>query len=400
MKEISNTFLSSISDMLHNAQNTVKTAVNLAMVYSYYEVGRMIFEEEQKGSDRAEYGKYIIKELSEYLTAEFGKGYSKENLKLMRRFYVVYSNDQIEETLFTQFNNLPQVSSGRRFYLSWSHYLKLMRIDNIDERHFYEIESIRNDWSLTELKRQFDSSLYERLALSTDKDSIKRLAAKGQIIEAPTDMIKDPYVLEFLGLEELPTYSENELETRIIDNLEKFLSDINEKRALVLDADDEDDNSGVTTLTPTMDITALREHYEQLKRDIIDSGQGVIKDLDKFGNAPSGVALKFMYSGLNLKADAMVMHVTFAFEDLLYFIDSFLDAKHTEEISITFNLDMKINETEKINNLNASSANISQNTYLTNHPYVDDVEKEKELMESEGHSFQDRVPLGAEDGEE
>ena len=86
----------------------------------------------------------------------------------------------------------------------------------------------------------------------------------------------------------------------------------------MLDADDEDDNSGVTTLTPTMDITALREHYEQLKRDIIDSGQGVIKDLDKFGNAPSGVALKFMYSGLNLKADAMVMHVTFAFEDLLY----------------------------------------------------------------------------------
>ena len=96
VKEISNTFLSSISDMLHNAQNTVKTAVNLAMVYSYYEVGRMIFEEEQKGSDRAEYGKYIIKELSEYLTAEFGKGYSKENLKLMRSFYVVYSNDQME----------------------------------------------------------------------------------------------------------------------------------------------------------------------------------------------------------------------------------------------------------------------------------------------------------------
>ena len=102
------------------------------------------------------------------------------------------------------------------------------------------------------------------------------------------------------------------------DNLEKFLSDINEKRALVLDADDEDDNSGVTTLTPTMDITALREHYEQLKRDIVDSGQGVIKDLDKFGNAPSGVALKFMYSGLNLKADAMVMHVTFAFEDSVF----------------------------------------------------------------------------------
>ena len=111
------------------------------------------------------------------INAEFGKGYSQDNLKLMRRFYVVYSKDQIGETVFPQFNNLPQVSSGRRFYLSWSHYLKLMRIDNIDERHFYEIESVRNDWSLTELKRQFDSSLYERLALSTDKDSIKRLAA-------------------------------------------------------------------------------------------------------------------------------------------------------------------------------------------------------------------------------
>lgn len=182
------------------------------------------------------------------------------------------------------------------------------------------------------------------------------------------------------------------------DSLEKFMSDINENRAIVLDADD-DEESGVTTLTPTMDITALREHYEQLKRDIIDSGQGVIKDLDKFGSAPSGVALKFMYSGLDLKANAMVMHVTYAFEDLLYFIDSYLDAKHSEEISITFNLDMKINETEKINNLNASSSNISRDTYLANHPYVDDVEKEKELMENEGQPFLDKVPLGTEDDE-
>lgn len=226
MNELSNTFLSNISNILHSAQNNAKTAVNLAMVYSYYEVGRMIFEEEQKGSDRAAYGKYLIKELSEYLTSEFGKGYSQENLKLMRRFYVVYSNDKIGETPFTQFSNLPQTPNGRRFYLSWSHYLKLMRIDNMDERHFYEIESVRNNWSLTELKRQFDSSLYERLALSTDKDLIKRLGAEGQIIENATDMIKDPYVLEFLGLEELPTYSENELETRIIDNLEKFLLEL------------------------------------------------------------------------------------------------------------------------------------------------------------------------------
>lgn len=226
MNEISNTFLSNISDMLHNAKSNAKTAVNLVMVYSYYEVGRMIFEEEQKGADRAAYGKYILKELSEYLTTEFGKGYSQDNLKLMRRFYVVYSKDQIGETLFPQFDNLPQTPTGRRFYLSWSHYLKLMRISNVDERHFYEIESVRNDWSLNELKRQFDSSLYERLALSTDKDSIKRLSTNGQIIENATDMIKDPYVLEFLGLEELPTYSEKDLETRIIDNLEKFLLEL------------------------------------------------------------------------------------------------------------------------------------------------------------------------------
>lgn len=184
------------------------------------------------------------------------------------------------------------------------------------------------------------------------------------------------------------------------DNLDEFLKDINEKRAVVLDADTDDEQSGISTLTPTMDITAIREHYEQLKRDIIDSGQGVIKDLDKFGSAPSGVALKFMYSGLDLKADAMVLHVTYAFEDLLYFINKFLDVNSQEEINITFNLDMKINETEKINNLNASSANISQDTYLANHPYVKDVEKEKELIDGEGHSFQDKVPLGGSDGEE
>lgn len=226
MNDISTTFLSNISDMLHNAKSNAKTAVNLVMVYSYYEVGRMIFEEEQKGADRAAYGKYILKELSEYLNAEFGKGYSVTNLKQMRQFYSIYSTDTISQTLSDQFESLPQTMTGRKFFLSWSHYLKLMRITNVDERHFYEIESVRNDWSLSELKRQFDSSLYERLALSTDKDSIKRLSTDGQIIENATDVIKDPYVLEFLGLEELPTYSENELETRIIDNLEKFLLEL------------------------------------------------------------------------------------------------------------------------------------------------------------------------------
>ena len=225
-KTVNNDFLQSVSDVLAQAQKNAKTAVNLSMVYAYYEIGRMIVEEEQHGENRAAYGKQLLRELSAYLTDTFGKGYSAENLKLMRRFYTVYSHDQIGETVFTQFENLPTVSTGRKFYLSWSHYLKLMRIDNVDERHFYEIESVKNDWSLSELKRQYDSSLYERLALSTDKDKVYRLALEGQKMEKSKDAVKDPYVLEFLGLKELPEYSESELESRIIDHLQQFLLEL------------------------------------------------------------------------------------------------------------------------------------------------------------------------------
>ena len=138
--------------------------------------------------------------------------------------YVFYY--RIGETVFPQFNNLPEVGTGRRFYLSWSHYVKLMRIENIDERHFYEIESVKNDWSLAELRRQFDSALYERIALSKDKKGVKELSEKGMIIESPSDVIKDPYVLEFLGLPELAQYSESDLESRIIDKLQEFLLEL------------------------------------------------------------------------------------------------------------------------------------------------------------------------------
>ena len=219
-------FMEQISSVIRDAKNHIKVNVNLTMVYAYYKIGKMIFEEEQKGSDRAEYGKRILIELSNFLTNEYGKGFSSDNLKLMRRFYVVYSHDQIGETVFPQFNNLPEVDTGRRFYLSWSHYVKLMRIENIDERHFYEIESVKNDWSLTELRRQFDSALYERIALSKDKKGVKELSEKGMIIESPSDVIKDPYVLEFLGLPELAQYSESDLESRIIDKLQEFLLEL------------------------------------------------------------------------------------------------------------------------------------------------------------------------------
>lgn len=219
-------FLKNVSEVLENARKNAKTAVNLSMVYAYYEIGRMIVEEEQHGQNRAAYGKQIVQELSNYLAEKFGKGFSTTNLKQMRQFYIIYSQDQISQTLSDQFENLPAVNTGRKFYLSWSHYLKLMRIDNVDERHFYEIESVKNDWSLSELKRQYDSSLYERLALSTNKDKVYRLALEGQKVETAKDAVKDPYVLEFLGMKELPEYSESELESRIIDNLQHFLLEL------------------------------------------------------------------------------------------------------------------------------------------------------------------------------
>ena len=226
MNEVSNEFLNKVSLLIEEAKKNVKTTVNIAMVYTYFEIGRMIIEEEQNGDNRAEYGKYIIRNLSSFLTEHYGKGYSISNLKNFRQFYLIYSNDSIGQTMFSQFKNYPATVTERKFYLSWSHYLKLMRISNIEERHFYEIETVKNDWSLSELKRQYDSSLYERLSLSKNKDEIMLLSQQGQIIEKPADAIKDPYVLEFLQLPELPVYSETELENKIIDHLQQFLLEL------------------------------------------------------------------------------------------------------------------------------------------------------------------------------
>lgn len=205
MSTIDIRFLQKVSNILEAARKSVKTAVNLSMVYSYYEVGRIIVEEEQNGQEKADYGKYILKELSQYLTENFGKGFSVTNLKQMRQFYLVYSKDQIGQTLSDQFPELRKNHSGRQFY---------------------EIEAVQNDWSLAELKRQFNSALFERLALSKDKVEMLKMAQKGQIINNPQDLVKDPYVLEFLGLEQLPDYSETELESKIIDELQKFLLEL------------------------------------------------------------------------------------------------------------------------------------------------------------------------------
>ncbi len=211
-------FYSRILDLLKSARKTVVQSVNKTIVDTYFEIGRLIVEEEQNGKSKAEYGQKLIRELSQKLTTEFGKGFSTTNLKQMRTFYLTYSKGQT-------------VSDELR--LSWSHYLMLMRIDNVEERMFYEIETAENSWSLRELQRQFDTSLYERLALSRNKNEVKKLSEKGLTIEKAQDSLKDPYVLEFLGLPEETKYSETELEQKLIDKLEHFLLELGKGYAFV-----------------------------------------------------------------------------------------------------------------------------------------------------------------------
>lgn len=209
--EIKKDIYQEIHDLLHKARQDIISNVNYTMTKTYFLIGKRIVEEEQDGNKRAEYGKKLMKTLSEKLTKEFGRGFSQRNLEQMRTFYLRYS---ISQTVSAEFK------------LSWSHYLILMRMEDINARNFYEIEAFENNWSLRELKRQVNSSLYERLVLSKDKEKVKELAVKGQIIEKAQDVIKDPYILEFLGLDEKSDYSENKLETEIINKLEMFLLEL------------------------------------------------------------------------------------------------------------------------------------------------------------------------------
>ncbi|MEM6806890.1 MAG: PDDEXK nuclease domain-containing protein, partial [Bacteroidota bacterium] len=210
-------------NILEAAREQVVNSVNQVMVFAYYKIGKVIVEEEQEGSERAEYSKRTIKKLSKKLVEEYGRGFSIRNLEQMRKFYLTYSKTQ----------TVSAESPLPNFQLSWSHYLVLMRIKRKEERKFYEIESKTNNWSVRELKRQFDSSLYERLVLSKDQEGIKELSEKGQIINVAKDAIKEPYVLEFLGLEEKTRYSESDLEKAIIDKIENFLLELGKGFAFV-----------------------------------------------------------------------------------------------------------------------------------------------------------------------
>jgi len=224
-----------IRELVQSARKAASQNINTLQVATNFEIGRRIIEYEQQGSKRAEYGKRILIELSHRLTEELGRGFSATNLEYMRRFYLDYYETvpQIPQTVSGKLPAKPKKETpivqalpaqfAKTFTISWSHYIVLMNIDNRDERRFYEIESGQNQWSLSELRRQFDSGIYERLALSRDKEGVKDLAKKGNIIKKPEDVLRNPLVLEFLGLDENTHYSESDLESAIIDKLETFL---------------------------------------------------------------------------------------------------------------------------------------------------------------------------------
>lgn len=237
-----------VSAIIEEGRKYVSTAINLAEVYSKYQIGMYIVEEEQAGNKRAGYGKQVLVNLSERLTEKYGDGWSVEQLTLIRKFYTVYSNSvnadyeiqntdleitesapvKIVNTVY-QIQNLPKSidpSSMPRFTLSWSHYIVLMRIKNEEERQFYEIEALREHWSVRHLQRQYASSLYERLALSRDKDEVMRLSREGLQVAEPQDVIKNPITLEFLGLKPDSTYTEKKLENKIISSIQKFLLEL------------------------------------------------------------------------------------------------------------------------------------------------------------------------------
>ena len=221
--------LSSITNVIDAVKISISRSVNKKMTLTYFFIGYYIVEHEQSGESRASYSKEILKFLSLELTKIYGKGYSVDNLENMRKFYLAYRS-RLPLTISLQksenFSRIFEDQNNIPFQLGWSHYVLLSRIKDSDERKFYELESIQSNWGIEELKRQFDSSLYERLILSRDKKQVTDLAQKGQIIEKPTDVIKDPYVLEFLGLEGNSTYSETDLETAIINQLEHFMLEL------------------------------------------------------------------------------------------------------------------------------------------------------------------------------
>lgn len=203
---------SQIVQLLNDTRKSVVIQVNTTLLVTYWHVGKLIVEDEQNNIHRAEYGKKVLKELSKRLTNDLGKGFSVSNLQFMRRFYQKYP---IQQTLSVK--------------LTWSHYCELLSISDDDKRSFYEKECVNANWSFRELKRQIDSSLFERLLLSdgyANKEKVLQLASKGIEMTKPDDIIKDPYVFEFLGIPEAKPIMESDLERMLVKGIEDFLLEL------------------------------------------------------------------------------------------------------------------------------------------------------------------------------
>jgi len=198
-----------VKQILEEARRTAYSVVNSVMVRAYWSIGKVIVKEEQRGSARAGYGEYLLKNLSQQLTKEFGKGFDYSNVKNMRQFYLIFPK-----------------GDALRSLLSWTHYRMLMRIEKEQAREFYIDECISANWSTRQLDRQITSFYYERLLASRDKKMVKAEIHKLEPGQAPKDIIKDPYVLEFIGLKENKEYLENELEQGLIDKLQDFLLEL------------------------------------------------------------------------------------------------------------------------------------------------------------------------------
>ena len=201
--------LLNVGETLEQGRQQAVYAVNSAMVHTYWEIGREIVEFEQHGNEKAEYGSGLLNQLSKDLTIRYGSGFSQSNINKMRKMYLTYP--------------ILQTVSAK---LTWSHYIELLKIDDPLERSFYEKECEEEHWGVRELKRQMKSMLFHRLALSTDKQEILKLASEGQIIEKPEDILKEPYVFEFTGLPQLPVYEEGDLEEALVNNLSMFFLEL------------------------------------------------------------------------------------------------------------------------------------------------------------------------------
>ena len=206
---ISTKLIRDAKQIIEAAQKNAVRSVDFCRVQMYWNLGKRIFEEEQHGKKRADYGAYIVKSLAEKLEAEYGSGFSRRQLEFCRQFFITYP-----------------IANAVRSQLNWWQYRMLIQISDPDKREYYELEAVNNAWTGRELERQINSQLYERLLLSNDKESVLAVARKERIPETPQEVIKDPMVLEFLGLERKPVYYESDLESEILSHITEFLLEL------------------------------------------------------------------------------------------------------------------------------------------------------------------------------